>query len=150
MECYSAIKNNTFESVLIRWMKLEPIIQGEVNKKVNNEHCILTYIWNLEACCWWTYLQGSNGNTDIEKTWGHGRGRRGWEQHWSIYITICKIRSIASGNLLYDAGSLNQVLCDNLEGRDRVGRGREVQEVEDICTPMTDSFCCMTENNTIL
>ena len=46
-----AIKNNTFESVLIRWMKLEPIIQGEVNQKVNNEHCILThiYIWNLEA-----------------------------------------------------------------------------------------------------
>ena len=29
MECYSAIKNNTCESVLMRWMKLEPIIQSE-------------------------------------------------------------------------------------------------------------------------
>ena len=29
MEYYSAIKKNTFESVLIRWMKLEPIIQSE-------------------------------------------------------------------------------------------------------------------------
>ena len=29
MEYYSAIKKNTFESVLVRWMKLEPIIQSE-------------------------------------------------------------------------------------------------------------------------
>ena len=29
MEHYSAIKKNTFESVLMRWMKLEPIIQSE-------------------------------------------------------------------------------------------------------------------------
>ena len=30
---YSAIKKNTFESVLMKWMKLEPIIQGEVSRK---------------------------------------------------------------------------------------------------------------------
>ena len=30
---YSAIKKNTFESVLMRWMKLEPIIQSEVSQK---------------------------------------------------------------------------------------------------------------------
>ena len=33
MEYYSAIKENAFESVVIRWMKLEPIIQSEVRKK---------------------------------------------------------------------------------------------------------------------
>ena len=33
MEYYSAIKKNTFESVLMRWMKLEPIIQSEVRQK---------------------------------------------------------------------------------------------------------------------
>ena len=33
MEYYSAIKRNAFESVLMRWMKLEPIIQSEVSKK---------------------------------------------------------------------------------------------------------------------
>ena len=33
MECYSAIKMNTFESVLMRWMKLEPIIQSEVKSE---------------------------------------------------------------------------------------------------------------------
>jgi len=33
MKYYSAIKKNTFESVLMRWMKLEPIIQNEVSQK---------------------------------------------------------------------------------------------------------------------
>ena len=36
MEYYSAIKKNAFESVLMRWMKLEPIIQSEVRKKNSN------------------------------------------------------------------------------------------------------------------
>ena len=35
MQYYSAIKKNTFESVLLRWMKLEPIIQSEVKKNTN-------------------------------------------------------------------------------------------------------------------
>ena len=35
MEYYSAIKKNTVESVLMRWMKLEPIIQSEVSQKKN-------------------------------------------------------------------------------------------------------------------
>ena len=33
MEYYSAIKKNAFESVLMKWMKLEPIIQSEVSQK---------------------------------------------------------------------------------------------------------------------
>ena len=36
MEYYSAIKRNAFESVLMRWMNLEPIIQNEVRKKKAN------------------------------------------------------------------------------------------------------------------
>ena len=46
MEYYSVMKGNTFESVLVRWMNLEPVIQGEVREKqmqYNNAH-----IWNLE------------------------------------------------------------------------------------------------------
>ena len=41
MEYYSAIKKNTFESVLIRWMKLEPVIQSEVSQKVKHQYSIL-------------------------------------------------------------------------------------------------------------
>src|SRR5574337_565350 len=47
MEYYSAIKKNTFESVLMRWMKLEPIIQSEARRK-NTIQCTNAYIWNLE------------------------------------------------------------------------------------------------------
>ena len=47
MEYYSAIKNNTFESVLMRWMNLEPIIQSEVSQKEKDKYCILTYIHGI-------------------------------------------------------------------------------------------------------
>ena len=48
MEYYSAIKKNTFESVLMRWMKLEPIIQseGKPERKTPIQYTN-TYIWNL-------------------------------------------------------------------------------------------------------
>ena len=46
MEYYSAIKN-TFESVLMRWMKLEPIIQSEVSQKEKHQYSILTYIYGI-------------------------------------------------------------------------------------------------------
>ena len=38
MEYYSAIKRNTSESVLMRWMKLEPIIQSEVSQKEKHQY----------------------------------------------------------------------------------------------------------------
>ena len=40
MEYYSAIKKNTFESLLMRWMKLEPIIQSEVSQKEKHQYSI--------------------------------------------------------------------------------------------------------------
>ena len=47
MEYYSAIKKNTFESVLMRWMKLEPIIQSEVSQKEKHQLSILTHIYGI-------------------------------------------------------------------------------------------------------
>ena len=47
MEYYSAIKKNTFESVLMRWMKLEPIIQSEVSQKEKHEYSILIHIYGI-------------------------------------------------------------------------------------------------------
>ena len=43
-EYYSATKNNTFEPVLMRWMKLEPIIQSEGSQKEKHQYSILTHI----------------------------------------------------------------------------------------------------------
>ena len=43
MEYYSAIKRNTFESVLMMWMSLQPIIQSEVDQKEKRQIYINTY-----------------------------------------------------------------------------------------------------------
>ena len=47
MEYYSAFMKHTFESVLMRWMKLEPIIQSEVSQKEKQQYSILTQIYGI-------------------------------------------------------------------------------------------------------
>ena len=47
MEYYSAIKRNTFESVLMRWMNLEPIIQSEVSQKEKDKYRMLMHIYGI-------------------------------------------------------------------------------------------------------
>ena len=47
MEYYSAMKKNSFESVLMRWMKLKPIIQSEVSQKDKDCYNILTHIYGI-------------------------------------------------------------------------------------------------------
>ena len=47
MGYYSAIKRNTFESVLMRWMNLEPVIQSEVSQKEKNTYCILIHMYGI-------------------------------------------------------------------------------------------------------
>ena len=54
MEYYSAIKRNTFELVLMRWMNQEPIIQSKVNQKEKDKYHILMYIYGIER-------DGTNG-----------------------------------------------------------------------------------------
>ena len=47
MEYYSAIKRKAFESVLMWWMNLEPIIQREVSQKEKDKYCILIHIYRI-------------------------------------------------------------------------------------------------------
>ena len=47
MEHYSAIKRNAFESVLMRWMNLQPIIQSEISQKEKNKYHILKYTYGI-------------------------------------------------------------------------------------------------------
>ena len=47
IDYYSAIIKNTFESFLMRWMKLEPIIQSEVSQKEKHQYSILTHIYGI-------------------------------------------------------------------------------------------------------
>ena len=48
MEYYSAIKKNTFESVLMSWMKPESIIQSEVSQKEKHQYSILKHIYGIQ------------------------------------------------------------------------------------------------------
>ena len=47
MEHYSAIKKNTFESVLMRWMKLEPIRPSDVSQKEKHQYSVLRHIYGI-------------------------------------------------------------------------------------------------------
>ena len=47
MERYSAVKKNAFESVLMRWMKLEPIIQNEICQKEKHQYSMLMHIYGI-------------------------------------------------------------------------------------------------------
>ena len=75
---------------------------------------------------------------------GEGEVGMSWKSNIEAY-TLPYIKYIASGHWLCDA-----MLCDNLEGWDGVGAGREVEEGRDICIPMADSCWCMAETNNIV
>ena len=47
MEYYSVIKRNEFESVLVRWLNLEPVIQREVSQKEKNQQSILMHTFRI-------------------------------------------------------------------------------------------------------
>ena len=47
MEYFSAIKKNAFESVLMRWMKMEPNVQSEVSQKEKHQYSILTHGYGI-------------------------------------------------------------------------------------------------------
>ena len=71
MEYYSAIKKNTFESVLIRWMKLEPIIQSEVSQKEKYQYIYMEFRKMT--------LHARQQKRHKEQTFGLCRRRQGWD-----------------------------------------------------------------------
>ena len=90
MEYYSAIKKNSFESVLMRWMKLKPIIQSEVSQKEKHQY-------NMEFRKMVTiilYARQKKRHRCIEQTFGLYGRRRGWddlkEQHQNMNIIKCE------------------------------------------------------------
>ena len=70
MEYYSAIKRNTFESVLMRWMKLEPIIQSEVSQKEKHQYSILTHMEFRKMVTITLYVRQQKRHRCIEQSFG--------------------------------------------------------------------------------
>ena len=96
MEYYSAIENNVFESVLMRWMKLEPIIQNEVSHKEKHQYSLLTHIYGIykdDPICeigWWSYMWDSKRDTDVKNrlldSVGEGKDGMIWDNSIETYI----------------------------------------------------------------
>ena len=79
MEYYSVIKKNAFESVLMRWMKLEPIVQSEVSQKEKHQYIILTHIYmeSRKMVLMNLFARQQCRNRYRERLWTWGEGRRG-------------------------------------------------------------------------
>ena len=78
IEYYSAIKKNTFKSVLMRWIKLEPIIQSEVSQKGKHQYSILTHIYGIfrKMVMITLYMRQ---HRCIEQSFGLCGRRKGWD-----------------------------------------------------------------------
>ena len=85
MQYYSSIKRNTFESILMRWMNLESIIQSEVNQKEKDKYRILTHLESKRIVLMTLCAGQQRRQRHKEQTSGLSRRRRGWddlrEQH---------------------------------------------------------------------
>ena len=99
MEYYLAIRGNTFESVLMRWMNLEPIIYSEISQEEKDEYRILTYIYRIqkdgtEEFIFRAVVEKQTQRTGVW-TWGGGEeAEMCGESNMKTYITICKIARV--------------------------------------------------------
>ena len=93
MEYYLAIKRNSFESVLVRWMKLAPVIQSEVSHKEKNKYRILMHVYesgkmvlmNLFAGQEWRHWSQHVLNTNFQSD-------ESWDD-WLQSLTSCLIQT---------------------------------------------------------
>ena len=96
IEYYSAIKSNIFESVLMRWMNLESIIQSEVSQKEKDKYHILMHIYGIQKDGTEEFICRAAVEKQTQ-SYGHvERGRQGemcGKSNMETYITICKIDS---------------------------------------------------------
>ena len=120
MEYYLVIKRNTFESVLMRWMNLEPITQSEVSQRKTNVFlkCISLFDHSESECSMWDVVPrpdlepgppavGASGKSWSGKFSSLPRVK-GWEHRphifsgeapknvWQISVTICAPDDIPS------------------------------------------------------
>ena len=74
MDYYSTIKRNAFESVLMRWVNLESIIQSEVSQKKKDKYHILTCIYRIQRTGTKEFIYRATMEKHTERLTGMGRG----------------------------------------------------------------------------
>ena len=92
MEYYSAIKKNSFESIWMRWVSLEPIVQSEVSQKEKDKYCIWRHVYGLSIHTpveWWTSTAGQQWRgkqrMDLWVQLGEGEAGTNWESSMETY-----------------------------------------------------------------
>ena len=120
--------HNGVESVLMRWMKLEPIIQSEVSQEENPN----TVHWHIymefrKMVMITLYAREQKRHRCIEQSFGLcGRGR-GWddlgEWHWNMYIIICEMNPQSRWYRMLRAGALGRPRGMRWGGRWERGSG---------------------------
>ena len=132
MECYSALKKTHLKKCI--WVSSNEVYELRAYytewSKSQRERQILyknACVWNRERWFSWSYLQGSNGDADVENRLVDIAGRRGgmnWEGSMETHALL-HVKQRAKGACAWHR-DLNPLLRDGLEG-DGVGRGREAQ-----------------------
>ena len=113
--------------LLMRWMKLEPIIQSEVSQKEEHQYSILTHIYGIRKMVTMTlYVR----HKCKEQSFGLCGRRRGWddlrEWHWNMYISICETdhqSRFDAWDRVLKAGALRWPWGMGWGGREEVGSG---------------------------
>ena len=125
MEYHSAIKKNASESVLLRWMNLEPTIQSEVGQKVKDKSRILMHIYEIQKMILKNLFSGQQWRNRLENRcmdMGRGEERVSCLERVTWKLTLHYVKQIANRNLLYDLGNTNK----SSVSAQRVGMGREM------------------------
>ena len=123
MEYYSAMKRNAFESVLMRWMNLEPIIQIEASQKEKDKYCILTHIYRIEKNGTEEFIYRATVKKQTENRlmdMGRGEERVRCMERVTWKFALPYVKQTATRNLLYASGNSNRALYQPR----RVGWGR--------------------------
>ena len=131
-------------------MNLEPIIQSEVSQKKKYKYLILMYAYGIQkdATDELVFRAAMKKHTSRADLWLWGEGEMYGVSNKEIYNTICKIDSQWECSLWLR--EWKQGLCDNLEGWDGEGDGRETWEGRDMDALMADSCWCIAENHKVL
>ena len=127
------IKRNKIESIVVRWMNLEPVTQSEVSQKEKNKYHILTHIYGIQKMVLMNIFAGQEWRHRCrEQIYGCSGGRRGWvKSRSSIDIhTLPFVKQIASRKQLYSTGS--STWCSVMTQRGGMGCRRDAQEGGDI------------------
>ena len=130
-EHYSAVKRNAFESVLLRWMNLEPIIHSELSQKEKYKYHILVHIHGIQKDSTDEFIIRRAMEKQTQKTDLRTRRRKRLRPMetvtWKFIIPY--VKQAANGNWLYDSRSSNKgsvTIQKDGVGREMEGRFRRV------------------------